>query len=120
MTSPTTQDLPVLPTLTIDALSRLDGAATPEPFVLGVASKRIVFPDPLAMDATETERFMRDIESMRWPMEVFRRWLTPEDYQVLIDAHLTGRQAALLMRKASRHYQEFYGDQGEGTASGTS
>ncbi len=107
------------PTLTISALDKLDGAADVTPFTFGIASHVVTFPDVLAMDAEDTEAFMRDVEPMTGAMAVFKRWLTAEDYQVLRDAHLTGRQATILLREVNRYYQAALGEPGEGSSSST-
>ena len=75
-------------------------------------------PDAAAR-AEETERFMTDMQDLSSPMTVMKRWLSEEDYQTLLDAHLTGRQALVLLREANRHYEALLGDQGEGRSSGT-
>lgn len=113
MTSPTT------PTLTIGRLNELDGAAEPTPFTLGISSRIVSFPDPLGLDVEASESLARDLAEATYPSEVLRRWLTPEDYQVLIDAHLTGRQAMVLLREARRHYEDFLGAPGKDTDSST-
>ncbi|WP_172121315.1 hypothetical protein [Actinomyces faecalis] len=112
-TSPTTPDL------TLAALNDLDGAAAPGPFTFGIGSKVVTFPDPMDLPAEETERFLTDMQSLSWPMEVFRRWLSDEDYQLLVDQRLTGRQAVLLLRQANRHYEAGMGSLGKGEPSST-
>lgn len=109
----------VKPTLTLAALKTLDGAAAVEEFTFGIRNRVIRFPDPLSLDAEETERFMADMQDLSSPMTVMKRWLSEEDYQTLLDAHLTGRQAIVLLREANRHYEALLGDQGEGRSSGT-
>lgn len=107
------------PSLTLSALDKLDGAAAVEEFTFGLKNKVITFPDPFNLDAEETERFLLDMSKLQSPMAVFKRWLSDEDYQVLVDAHLTGRQAAVLLKAANRHYEALLGDQGEGLPSAT-
>lgn len=107
------------PTLTIAALTELDGAAASSPFTFGIKNHVVTFPDPLDLDAVETERFMRDVEGMQYPMEIFKRWLSAEDYAVIVSAHLSGRQAVVLMREVRKHYEAFIGDAGEGAPSST-
>lgn len=105
------------PTLTIAALTELDGAAASSPFTFGINNHVVTFPDPLDLDAVETERFMRDVEGLEYPMEILKRWLSDEDYAVIVAARLTGRQAVVLMREAQKHYKAFLGGAGEGAPS---
>jgi hypothetical protein len=105
------------PTLTIAALAELDGAAASSPFTFGIKNHVVTFPDPLDLDAVETEQFMRDVEGLSYPMEIFKRWLSDEDYAVIVASHLTGRQAAVLMQQVRKHYEAFIGDAGEGAPS---
>ena len=107
------------PTLTLAALDKLDGAAAVEPFTFGIRNKVVSFPDPFALDAEETEVFMEDIQKLTTPMTIFRRWLSEEDYQVIVDSHLTGRQAAVLLREANRHYEAILGGMGKERSSTT-
>ena len=88
------------PTLTLAALKKLDGAADPAPFTFGVANRVVSFPDPLSLSAA------------------LRRWVSEEDYAHLT-AHLTARQATVLLREIGAHYRAFFGDAGEGPASAT-
>lgn len=107
------------PTLTLAALDKLDGAAAVEPFTFGIKNKVITFPDPFDMDATETEAFMEDIQGLTTPMAIFKRWLSPGDFEVIVDSHLTGRQATVLLREANRHYEALLGGQGKEQSSTT-
>lgn len=112
-------DTTVKPTLTLSALKDLDGAADPGPFVFGVASKRVVFPDPLSLGLEEAEQFMDDLDSERSLKGTLRRWLSEEDY-ALVTKNLTARQCAVLLKQVGEHYREFLGTSGEGIASVTS
>ncbi len=107
------------PTLTLAALDKLDGAAASEPFTFGIKNKVITFPDPFDMDATETETFMEDVQKLTTPMAIFKRWLSQDDFKVLVDSHLTGRQATVLLREANRHYEAILGDTGKEQSSTT-
>lgn len=109
----------VIPDLTIAALEKLDQAATPTPFIFGIASTRVTFPDVLGMSMEDNERFLADMESSQAPAQVLRRWLSKEDYQLLVDNGMTARQAALLIKQATTHYQGSLGTSGEGESSGT-
>lgn len=102
------------PTLTLAALKKLDGAADPAPFTFGVASRVVSFPDPLGLSVEEAERFMADMEQTASLSAALRCWVSEEDY-----AHLTARQATVLLREIGAHYRAFFGDAGEGPASAT-
>lgn len=116
---PVPADIPVTPTLTLASLDRIDGAASPSPFVFGIGSRRVVFPDPMGLSPVECERFMRDLaetESLSGPL---RRWLQPDDAELLL-TRLTARQTVVLLKQATAHYQAFLGAPGEGAASNPS
>lgn len=106
------------PTLTLAALKKLDGAADPAPFTFGVANRVVSFPDPLSLSVEEAERFMTDMEQTTSLSAALRRWVSEEDYAHLT-AHLTARQATVLLREIGAHYRAFFGDAGEGPASAT-
>lgn len=110
--------MPSKPTMTLASLSKLDGAAAPEPFTLGIAGRVVTFPDPLGMSIDETERFMAGVEGADSLSAVFKEWLSGDDYAV-VAKHLTARQAGILMRKVQEHYGTFLGSPGEGPASTT-
>lgn len=106
----------ITPTAT---LASLDVEATPEPYVFGLGSHLVRFPDPMDMDFEEADEFLSSVRSTGEARVIFKRWLSEEDYKVLADAHLKGRQAAALLRDVLRHYELLLGTQGEDNTSGT-
>ena len=69
------------PTLTLSALEKIDGAADPEPFTLGLKSKIVTFPDPFALSVEESERLMADLEgttSIKATLTRYRRPITQD------------------------------------------
>lgn len=106
----------VKPTFTLAALERLDKEAAPEPFTFGIAGKIVIFPDPLGISPEEAEEFAQAMEGADSPTVVLKRWLDEEDAALLL-SKLSMRQLALLIRKASMHYQGALGLPGEGDAS---
>ena len=103
----------LIPDLTLAALDKLDGAAAAAPFRFGLKNKLITFPDPMELDALETEKFLQDMQSISAPMAALHRWLSETDYQAIVDAHLTGRQVMLLLREANKHYERALGEPGK-------
>ena len=61
---------------------------------------------------------MADMEQTASLSAALRRWVSEEDYAHLT-AHLTARQATVLLREIGAHYRAFFGDAGEGPASAT-
>ena len=108
----------VQPTLTFNALSKLEKAASPTPFTFGIGNKVIAFPDPLSLTPEATEQFMAAMESSKAPTQMIRTWLAAEDADLLL-SKLNMRQLGILIRQASEHYQGMLGDAGEGGASTT-
>lgn len=90
-----------------------------EPFVyMTKDNKRVVFPDIFAMDADEGETLLRDMESNRVTLgEGLKRWLSKDDLAKVEGDRLTLRQRMALVEAAQSHYEKFYGDAGEGSAS---
>nr|DAU75171.1 MAG TPA: hypothetical protein [Caudoviricetes sp.] len=106
------------PTLTFNALSKLEKSAAPTPFTFGIGNKVIAFPDPLSLTPEAAEKFMAAMESSKAPTQMIRTWLTAEDADLLL-SKLNMRQLGILIRQASEHYQGMLGDAGEGSASTT-
>lgn len=67
------------PILTLSALEKIDGAADPEPFTLGLKSKIVTFPDPFALSVEESESLMADLEGTTSIKATLNRWLSEED-----------------------------------------
>lgn len=90
-----------------------------EPFVyMTKANKRVEFPDIFAMDADEGEELIRDMESGKITLgEGLRRWLPADELKKVDEDKLTLRQRMALVEAAQAHYEKFYGDSGEGSAS---
>lgn len=108
----------IKPTFTFAALQRLDKEASPEPFTFGIGGKVVTFPDPLDLSPQEAEEFAEAMEGAAAPTTVVKRWLDEKDAALLL-SKLSMRQLALLIRKASLHYQESLGMPGEDSASTT-
>lgn len=106
----------IKPTLTIAALQK---EAVPEAFTFGVNSKIISFPDPMELDFEQTDEFIADLRSGKTSKEILSRWLSDEDYQVLVSAKITGRQVSSLLKAVLEHYELIAGSQGEENTSGT-
>ncbi|WP_048726243.1 hypothetical protein [Kytococcus sedentarius] len=106
------------PTFTFAALERLDKEAAPAPFTFGIAGRVITFPDPLGISPEEAEEFAQAMEGASSPTAVLKKWLDDKDADLLL-SKLSMRQLALLIRKASVHYQSALGLPGEGDASTT-
>lgn len=106
------------PTLTLAALEKIDGAADPEPFTLGLKSKIVVFPDPFALSVEESESLMADLEGTTSMTATLHRWLGEEDAELIIKS-LSVRKVRVLLAEVRKHYEQFLGDEGEGNASAT-
>ena len=106
------------PTLTLSALEKIDGAADPEPFTLGLKSKIVTFPDPFALSIEESERLMADLEGTTSIKATLNRWLSEEDAELIIK-NLSVRKTRVLLAQVRKHYASFLGDEGEDSASAT-
>ena len=100
----------ITPTLTIGALQKEEA---PEAFTFGVNSKIVRFPDPMELDFEQTDDFIADLRSGKTSKDILSRWLSVEDYQVLVDAKVTGRQVSSLLKAVLEHYELIAGSQGE-------
>ena len=94
------------PTLTLSALEKIDGAADPEPFTLGLKSKIVTFPDPFALSIEESESLMADLEGTT-------------SIKATLNRSLSVRKTRVLLAQVRKHYASFLGDEGEGSASAT-
>lgn len=82
------------------------------------SNKRIVFPDIFGMEAQESERILRSVMSNDvLPLEGIRNWLPKDDYEALLKDRLRERDVARLAEAAQAHYEKYWGDSGEGSAS---
>lgn len=107
----------ITPTLTLAALEK---EQAPDPFTFGVKSRIVRFPDPMDLDFEKTDDFVNDLRSGKPASKVLQRWLPEEDYEILREAKLSGRQVAALMKAVLEHYEMIAGSQGEEPTSGMS
>ena len=78
--------------------------------------KFITFPDPMEMDAFESDELIRVLlyEDSR---PALQRWLSEEDFQAVADAGLTRREMRTLVKKVTAYYEDVFGSPGESAAS---
>lgn len=108
----------ITPTMTIQALNKLDGAAEATPFTFGLGDKIITFPDPLGLSPAEGEALLTDLTGGKRATEIVANWLSAEDAKIILK-RLTLRQMVVLIKAASSHYEASLGNAGEGNASTT-
>ena len=94
-------------------------AQTKEPFQLALpGSKIITFPDLFAQDAERAEQIVWGMQSGRIkPTQAARLWLDKEDADALLAEKLTLRELSAVMATAVEHYEDTFGNSGEGDAS---
>lgn len=105
-----------------DTLTSLDVQAAPEPYRFGLPGNKVItFPDPGEMDWNDAEKFMEDVTNPQARIvDLMKMWLSEEDFQTLLDAHLTLRQMLALFTKVGKHYGDVFGTLGEGVGSANS
>lgn len=85
-------------------------------------SKTITFPDLLGMESVEADRKLAFINSCgvgrTWLG--LEEWLSEGDVKLLKDEKLSLAQLSVLMKNASKYYEDAYGDLGNDTASKSS
>lgn len=99
------------------SLKALENDASPEPFVyMTKANKRVTFPDPMELDAFEAEKFIGLLNNSANSV-VLKQWLSAKDFDAIAAEKLTLRQLTRLIDQVQKHYEGFFGSEGEGNAS---
>ena len=92
------------------SLANLEVETSQEPFTFDLGSKVIEFPAPTDMGWDEAEEFMNTLSGENPNFrDIFRTWLTDEDYEALSDANLTLGQTVALVKLATEHYAAIFG-----------
>ncbi|MFF5793678.1 hypothetical protein ACFY5D_16655 [Paeniglutamicibacter sp. NPDC012692] len=92
-------------------LSALDVESDVQPYRMALSKNKIItFPNPADMPWDEAEEFMAQITSPDVSIsDVFKGWLSEEDYQKLIDEKLTMAQVTKLAQNVSAHFESVFG-----------
>lgn len=80
-------------------------------------SKIITFPDLYAQDSQEAEELMDRIDRDAGNWKLLEEWLSEADVKALKAEHLSLIELSTVIRTATKYYEDFYGDKGEGDAS---
>lgn len=78
----------------------------------------ITFPDPMVMDAFESDELLTFIMSPQTDSRAsLKKWLSEEDFQKVVDAKLTRRALGSLMKQVQAYYDDVFASPGEDDAS---
>ena len=92
------------------SLADLEVEASQEPFTFDLGSKVIEFPAPTNMSWDEAEEFMNTLSGENPNFrDIFKTWLTDEDYEALSNANLSLGQTVALVKLATEHYAAIFG-----------
>lgn len=94
-----------------NSLKDLETEAGQEPFRFALSRNRIItFPSPQEMAWDEAEEFMNAISGENTSIsEVFKQWLSEDDYKKLADEKLTLGQVTKLIQLVTKHYESVFG-----------
>lgn len=95
-------------------LSDLDVEGGAEAFVFKLSeTETLTFPSPEQMNWAEAEEFLQSFaEPGIKAQTIFKRWLSDEDYNALIESNLNMRQITKLVNLVTEHYNTVFGTSG--------
>lgn len=92
------------------SLADLEVETSQESFTFDLGSKVIEFPAPTGMGWDEAEEFMNTLSGENPNFrDIFKTWLTDEDYEALSNANLSLGQTVALVKLATDHYAAIFG-----------
>jgi hypothetical protein len=93
------------------SLSSLESEAEyGEAFTVALSNNKVIsFPNPGEMPFDEAEEFMQGAEGGQRSTDVLKRWLSEEDYALLMAEKPSLLVMMALMDKVSSHYEAIFG-----------